>query len=116
MWPGVQRGYGLVGNYVKTCEIAEVKREMGLTRGPAPNRLSSQPKVKARPEVKPLIREAITEAIRQRGRVPTYREVGEAVSRQLSRRSIVAETRGRLKLPPALLKTLVEDKSLLYED
>ena len=27
-----------VGVTVKTCWIAEVKREMGLTRGPAPNR------------------------------------------------------------------------------
>ena len=26
------------GISVKTCWIAEVKREMGLTRGPAPNR------------------------------------------------------------------------------
>lgn len=104
-----------MGNYVKTCEIAEVKEEMGLNRGPAPNRLSSERKVKARPQVKPIIREVIAEALKERGSVPTYREVQEAVSRKMSRRSIVEETRGRLRLPPDLLKAVVEDESILYE-
>lgn len=103
-------------NQVKTCEIAEVKREMGLTRGPAPNRLTSQPKIKARPEVKPLIRQVIEEAVRERGRVPTYRQVQEAVLRKLSRKSIVEETRGKIKLPLEVEKAIIEDPWLLYKN
>lgn len=59
---------------IKTCWIARVKRELGLTRGRAPNNLGD-----AVPPPPPPVRQAIKEFIEEfrarEGRVPTYKEI-----------------------------------------
>ena len=52
-----------IGISVKTCWIAEVKREMGLTRGPAPNRGQGAGAPPCPPHYKEAIRRCIRESL-----------------------------------------------------
>ena len=59
---------------IKTCWIAWVKRELGLTRGRAPNNLGNIVPPPP-PAVRQAIRDFIEEFRAQQGRVPTYKEI-----------------------------------------
>jgi len=63
---------------IRTCWIAWVKRELGLTRGRAPNNLGNlvQPPP---PSVQRAIRDFIEEFRAKEGRIPTYKEVQKGV-------------------------------------
>lgn len=63
---------------IKTCWIAWVKREMGLTRGRAPNNLGNLVPPPP-PPVRQAIREFIEEFRVKEGRIPTYREIQKGV-------------------------------------
>ncbi|HEY9058834.1 MAG TPA: hypothetical protein VIN77_16930 [Aurantimonas sp.] len=57
-----ERGYVLekYGKRIETCHVAHVKRLLGLTRGPAPNRINAEGGVKdCPPDLRPLIEEAV---------------------------------------------------------
>ena len=73
---------------IKTCHIAWVKREMGLTRGPAWNRLGQGPKVPPPPQhIRQAIRSFIEKVMRTEGRVPTYREIQQGVEKLFREKS-----------------------------
>ena len=59
---------------IKTCWIAWVKRELGLTRGRAPNNLGDVVPPPP-PSVHQAIKEFIEEFRAKEGRIPTYKEI-----------------------------------------
>lgn len=107
-------------NGVKTCWIAEVKAEMGLTRGLAPNRVSKTIRKVQTPEyIKPFIRKAIEKIRDLYGRIPTYQEIQREVLRlsKAKETPISDSTFGSIgkRLPVHLVKAIAHDKDLYYE-
>jgi len=101
----------------KTCWIAEAMEELGLPVRTAPNRRASGRKVKAPPEKKRLLKEAIL-SLQKEGKVkPTYKEVQQRAFElyRTHNKPSVLKFYGRVKADKGLVTEVLQDEGLIYE-
>lgn len=105
-------------NSIKSCYIAEVLKEMGFPVKPAHNRLGEERRVKTPERLKPFIRRAVEELIREKGSY-SYREIQRRTLDLIIRsqeRSVVRRTRGIISEVKEFVKEMADDESLFYLD
>jgi hypothetical protein len=105
-------------NSIKSCYIAEVLKEMGFPVKPAHNRLGEERRVKTPERLKPFIRKAVEELLRERGSY-SYKEIQKralALIMKSQEESAVRKTKGIVAEVKELVREMADDESLFYLD